>query len=40
MIHASSPGQVFHLNTYNLDLAIEQFDEPIACLALWRMGVG
>jgi len=40
MIWASSPGQVFHLNTHNLELAIEQFNEPVSCLALRRNGPG
>lgn len=32
--------QVFHVNIWSLDLSIEQFEEPVSCLALRRQGAG
>jgi hypothetical protein len=32
--------QVFHLNTHNLELSVEQFQEPVTCLALRTNGQG
>ena len=32
--------QVFHVNIDTLELAVEQFEEPISCLALRQNGAG
>lgn len=35
-----SENKVFHVNIDTLELAVEQFEEPISCLALRQNGAG